>query len=98
MRVQYDCKGNHQLQRGELELEVRRHESAETHANGKAAEHEVEDMTAAIGLREMRRQAVGPTVGLFEQVHRRADIVRLRAAGAILAPFVTDLLLGNISR
>ena len=92
--VEDDRERDQQLERRFLELEVRRHERAEAEAHGDAAEHEVEDVPAAIGLGEMGREPVGPAVGFLEQIDRRRDIVRLGAAGAIAPPFVADLRLG----
>ena len=53
-----------QLDRRELEFQVRRHEGAEAQAHGDAAEQEVEDVAAAVGLREMGREPVGPAIGI----------------------------------
>ena len=76
---------------GELELEVRRHERAEADAHRDTAEHEVEDVAAAIGLGEVRREPIGPAIGLLEQVDRRGDLVRVGAACTVAFPFVADL-------
>ena len=97
-RVEDDRERDQQFERGFLELEVRRHERAKAEADRDAAKHEVEDVPAAVGLGEMRREPIGPAIGLFEQVDRRRDIVRLDAAGAIAPPFVADLRLGNAGR
>src|SRR4051794_33902142 len=51
-------------------------------------------MPAAVGLREVGRQPVGPAVGVLELVDRRQYIVRLGAPGPIAAPFVAGLLIG----
>ena len=63
------------LERRLLELEVRRHECAETKAHRDAAKQEIEDVAAAIGLGEVRREPVGPAIGFLEQVDRRVEML-----------------------
>ena len=65
VRVHNDCQGDQHLERRKLELEVRSHERAEAQAHGDSAEDEVEDVPAAVRLREMGREAVGPAISLL---------------------------------
>ena len=76
------------LGRRPLELAVRRHERAEADAHRDAAQHELEDVPAAVGLGEVGRQPVGPAIGILEQVDRRVDVVGVAHPCAILLPFV----------
>ena len=91
LRIEDDREGDHYLERGEFEFEVRRHECAEAETYGHSAEQEIEDVSAAVGLGEMRREPVGPAVRLFEQVDRSVDLVRFGAPLAVAPPFVADL-------
>jgi hypothetical protein len=70
---------------------MRRHERREAEAHGDTAEHEVEDMPAAIGLREMGRQAIRPAIRLLKDPDGREDVVRLGATDAVTLPLVVDL-------
>ena len=89
-----DGERDQQFGRGKFEFHVRCHEGAQAEAHRDAAEHEVEDVAASIGLREVRRQPIGPGVGFLQRPDRRADIMRFGAPRAIARPFVADLRLG----
>src|SRR5215217_8649237 len=91
VRVEDDRARNDDLNSGELELQMRRHDRAEPEAHGEATENEVEDMAAAIRLREVRREPVGPAVGLFEEVEGSGHAVGVGAAQAEALPFFADL-------
>ena len=101
-RIEDDRQRDHHLDRGELELQVRRHEGAQAQAHRDTAKQEVEDVPAPVGLREMGREPVGPAVRLLEKVDRSADLVGLGAAFAVAPPFVADLrfamLVGEVFR
>ena len=58
------------------------------------AEHEVEDVAAAVRLSEVGGEAVRPTVCLFEHIHRRRDLQRFRTALPITTPLIANLGLG----
>ena len=86
---------------GEIDFEMRRHERAEPKAHRRAAEHEGEDVAAAIGLGEVGGEPVGPAIGLLEEVDRRGNPMRLGATRAKAAPLLLDLPLavafGNVA-
>src|SRR5438445_11153255 len=94
--VEEDREGDQRLQRRLLELEVGRHECAKAEADGDSAEEKVEDVPAAVGLREMRREPIGPAIGMLERTEWRREIVSLGAAGAMPAPFVAGLRIGMV--
>src|SRR3954465_3591995 len=99
--VEDDGQSDQHFERGKLELEMRCHESAKAEAHRDAAEQEAENMTASVGLSEMRGEQVGPAIRLFQHVDRRRDIVHVSAPFAVAPPFVTDLplamLLGQVA-
>ena len=90
-RIEHDCDRDQQLECCLLELYARRHEGPEAEAHRDPAEDEVEDVPAAIGLREMGSKPVRPAIRLFEQIDRRREIVRLDAADPVATPFVPRL-------
>ena len=92
--IEDDRDRDKHLGRGPLQLQMRRHECAQAHAHGDSAHHEREDVSAAVGLREIGRQPVGPAIGVFKHSDRRVDIVRDRASLAKLLPLVAVHLVG----
>ena len=82
---------NRGFERRFLELQVRRHEGGKAEADREPAEDEVEDIAASIGLREVRREPVGPAIGVLQKVDRRRDMVRIGTDFAIAPPFFAGL-------
>src|SRR3954451_24478555 len=95
-RIENDCKRNQELERRLFELEAWGHECGESQTDSKTAENKIEDVAAAIGLGEMRREPVGPAIGPFQKVDWCRQVVGLRAPGAIALPFVADLRFGMV--
>ena len=56
-----------------------------------SAEHEIENVSAAVRLGKVRREAIRAAVGSFEKLDRRGEIVRIGASRAIAAPLIAGL-------
>ncbi len=94
VRVEDDRQRDYHFGRGFQDLVALHHEGAEAHAHRHSAEDEVEDVPAAVALREMGREPVRPAIGFLEHVDRRPDLVSGDASFAVALPLVANLPFG----